>query len=69
MIQSGYQWENKHIHEIALPSNRLIIMIQRDIHKIVFPVGDTQILKNDKVIMIEVHHSLEFPRVSENGEA
>lgn len=69
VIQSGHQWENKHIHEIALPSNRLIIMIQRDIHKIVVPVGDTQILKNDKVIMIEVDHSLEFPRVSENGEA
>lgn len=69
VIQSGHQWENKHIHEIALPSNRLIIMIQRDIHKIVVPVGDTQILKNDKVIMIEVEHSLEFPRVSENGEA
>ena len=41
-------------------------MIQRDTHNIIVPVGDTTILENDTVIMIEVEHSLEFPRVEEN---
>lgn len=66
VIPAGHKWENKEINELELPSNRLIIMIQRDTHNIIVPVGDTTILENDTVIMIEVEHSLEFPRVEEN---
>lgn len=68
IIPSGHEWENQQINELELPSNRLIIMIQRDADNIVVPVGDTYILKNDRVIMIEVEHGLEFPRVEESEQ-
>lgn len=68
IIPKGHKWENKYIKDLNLPPNRLIIMIQRDMQDIVVPVGDTKILANDKVIMIIVEHSLDFPRVAENGE-
>ena len=68
VIPKGHKWENKQIKDLNLPPNRLIIMIQRNTHDIIVPVGDTRILKNDKVVMIEVEHTLEFPRVEENGQ-
>lgn len=67
VIQRGHKWEEQHIKDIDLPSNRLIIMIQRDSDNIIVPVGDTKILTNDTIIMIEVEHSLEFPRVEEDA--
>lgn len=66
VISSGHKWENKQIKDLNLSSNRLIIMIQRDTHNIIVPVGDTRILKNDKVITIETEHTLEFPRVEDS---
>ena len=68
VIPKGHKWENKQIKDLNLPPNRLIIMIQRNTHDIIVPVGDTRIFKNDKVVMIEVEHTLEFPRVEENGQ-
>ncbi|MEY8292310.1 potassium/proton antiporter [Carnobacteriaceae bacterium 52-44] len=68
VIPKGHKWENKLIKDLNLPPNRLIIMIQRNTHDIIVPVGDTRIFKNDKVIMLEVEHTLEFPRVEENGQ-
>lgn len=68
IIPQGHRWENKYIRDINLPDNHLIIMIQRDTENIVVPVGDTQILADDKVIMIKVEHSLEFPRVAETEQ-
>lgn len=62
VIPKGHEWENKYIKDLRLPSNHLILMIQRGEHEIIVPVGDTKILENDKVIMIEVEHELEFPR-------
>ena len=67
VIPAGHKWENKKIKDLKLPSNRLIIMIQRDTNNIVVPVGETRVLANDTVIMIEVKHSLEFPRVEEGA--
>ena len=66
VISSGHKWENKQIKDLNLSPNRLIIMIQRDTHNIIVPVGDTRILENDKVITIEAEHTLEFPRVEES---
>lgn len=60
-IPSGHQWANKHIKDLDLPSDRLIIiMVQRSGSDIVVPVGDTILLEDDKVLMIRVDHSLEF---------
>lgn len=66
VISSGHKWENKQIKDLNLSPNRLIIMIQRDTHNIIVPVGDTRILENDKVITIEAEHTLEFPRAEES---
>lgn len=68
IIPSGHEWENQQIKDLKLPSNRLIIMIQRGTHNIIVPVGDTRILKGDKVILIKVEHDLAFPRVDEDEE-
>ena len=67
VIPAGHKWVNKQIKDLKLPSNRLIIMIQRDTNNIVVPVGETRILENDTVVMIEVKHSLEFPRIEEGA--
>lgn len=63
IIPKGHEWENKKINALNLPSNHLIIMIQRDHHDIVIPTGDTTILEDDKVILIKAKNELEFPRV------
>lgn len=68
IIPSGHEWESQQIKDLNLPSNRLIIMIQRDTHNIVVPVGDTRILEDDKVVMIKVEHNLDFPRVDESEQ-
>ncbi|SCG81669.1 Cell volume regulation protein A homolog [Proteiniborus sp. DW1] len=61
-IPSGHQWENQYIKDLELPSDRLIIMVQRKDSEIIVPVGDTLLLEDDKVIMLKVDHDLEFPR-------
>ncbi|WP_041701407.1 potassium/proton antiporter [Gottschalkia acidurici] len=58
-IPSGHQWENKHIKELELPHDRLIIMVQRNSNDIIVPDGDTLFLEDDKVIMIKVEHDTE----------
>lgn len=68
IIPSGHEWESQQIKDLNLPSNRLIIMIQRYTHNIVVPVGDTRILEDDKVVMIKVEHNLDFPRVDESEQ-
>ena len=42
-------------------------MVQRKGEDIIIPVGDTLILKDDKIIMIEAEDALEFPRYDENN--
>lgn len=67
VIPSGHKWENKQIKDLRLPSNRLIIMIQRGLDNIIVPVGETTVLADDTIIMIEVEHALEFPRMEEKA--
>lgn len=67
VIPVGHKWENKRIKDLKLPSNRLIIMIQRDTSNIIIPIGETKVLKNDTVVLIEVEHSFAFPRVDEGA--
>lgn len=59
-IPSGHQWENKYIKDLELPQDRLIIMVQRKGSDIIVPVGNTLLLEDDKLIMINVNHDLEF---------
>lgn len=57
-VPSGHEWENHSIKDLQLPSDRLIIMVQRAGGDIIVPTGDTTLLKDDKVIMLEVEHAL-----------
>ena len=61
-IPKGHKWVNKHIKDLGLASDRLIIMVQRKGSDIIVPIGDTLLLEDDKVIMIKAEHDLEFPR-------
>lgn len=64
-IPPGHEWENKPIIDLKLAADRLIIMVQRANSKIIVPVGDTVLLAGDKVIMIRIDHSVDFPRPEE----
>ena len=61
-ISTGHKWENQYIKDLEIPSDRLIIMVQRKDSDIIVPIGDTLLLEDDKVIMIKVEHDLEFTR-------
>ena len=52
-IHSSHKWKNKMIKDISMPSNQLIIMIQRDEQSIV-PNGTTLILENDTLVTIQM---------------
>lgn len=64
-IPSGHKWRNQYIKDLKLPSDRLIVMVQRKGSHIIVPIGDTLLLEGDKVIMIKVEHELQFPRIDE----
>ena len=51
-VPKGHQWEKKYIKDLELPHDRLIVMVQRKNNDIIIPVGDTRLLEDDKVIMI-----------------
>lgn len=67
-ISRGHKWENKYIKDLELPSDQLIIMVQRKGSNIIVPVGDTLLLENDKVVMIKVEHTLEFHNTQASPE-
>jgi len=67
-IPSGHKWENHYIKDLELPSNRLIIMVQRKDSDIIVPIGETLLLEDDKVIMIEVENTLKVPKAKGNGK-
>ncbi|HHX62431.1 MAG TPA: potassium/proton antiporter [Epulopiscium sp.] len=62
-IPRGHQWENQYIKDLELPTDRLIVMVQRKASDIVVPVGDILLLKGDKIIMIKAEHIQEVPKV------
>lgn len=53
-VPEGHDWESQLIRDLKLPADRLIIMIQRADGSIIVPAGDTRLLKDDKIIMLEV---------------
>ena len=65
VIPAGHRWENQRVMDSKLPSNRLIIMIQRGLNDIIVPVGETVILKDDTVVMIKVEDPIDFPKDEE----
>lgn len=67
-IPSGHKWEDQLIQDLKLPHDRLIIMIRRDNGKIIVPEGKTQILADDKVVMIQLEKGDEFVEVPKSDE-
>ena len=65
-ISKGHKWINKHIKELKLPSDQLIVMVQRNDNDIVVPNGDTMILESDKVIMLKIEQSKKKNTMKEN---
>lgn len=65
-ISKGHKWINKYIKELKLPSDQLIVMVQRNDNDIVVPNGDTMILESDKVIMLKIEQSKKKNTIKEN---
>lgn len=62
-IPAGHQWAGHCIKDLDLPTDRLIIIIQRKGQGTIVPAGDTILQEDDKIIMIkadkeEVQHSM-----------
>jgi len=55
-IPKGHDWVNKHIKDLDLQHDRLIIMLQREGSDVIVPTGDTLLLEDDKVIMLNLEH-------------
>ncbi len=52
-IPQGHRWVKQNIKDLDLPTDRLIIMIQRQGQGTIVPAGDTILLEDDKIIMIK----------------
>jgi cell volume regulation protein A len=52
-IPKGHKWIGKRIMDLSLPTNRLIVMVQRDGRPLV-PQGSTLLLENDKILLQEI---------------
>ena len=61
-IPAGHPWENQQIMDLKLESDRLIIMVQRKDRDFIVPVGETLLLKGDKMIMIKIDHPLDLQK-------
>jgi len=55
-IPKGHQWENKHIKDLELEANKLIVMVQRNSNDIIVPSGDVLLLRGDKVIILNTEY-------------
>lgn len=59
-IPKGHKWVNKHIKDLELDNDRLIVMLQREGSDVIVPTGDTLLLEDDKVIMLKLEHNLKI---------
>lgn len=55
-IPTGHQWANKYIKDLNLHHDRLVVMVQREGSNVIVPTGDTLLLEEDKVIMLNLEH-------------
>ena len=53
-IPHGHKFANQTVKDLALPSDTLIVMVQRRGGEIIVPLGDTQLMEGDKVILLKV---------------
>ncbi|NLD34045.1 MAG: potassium/proton antiporter [Clostridiales bacterium] len=53
-IPGGHKWAGRSVKELTLPTDCLIVMVQRQGNDIIVPLGDTMLYEQDKVIMLKV---------------
>ncbi|MDD4081259.1 MAG: potassium/proton antiporter [Eubacteriales bacterium] len=53
-IPRGHKWAGKTVRELSLPTDRILVMVQRRDVDIIVPLGDTLLQEEDKVIMLQV---------------
>ena len=56
-IPHGHKFANQTVKDLALPSDTLIVMVQRRGGEIIVPLGDTQLMEGDKVILLKVEQA------------
>ena len=56
-IPHGHKFTNQTVKDLALPSDTLIVMVQRRGGEIIVPLGDTQLMEGDKVILLKVEQA------------
>lgn len=56
-IEEGSRWMDCFVRDLNLPAECVIASLIRD-EKVIYPRGDTQILKNDHILMITNHATL-----------
>ena len=59
-IPERHEWEGAFIKDLNPPHDRLIITIQREGSDLIVPDGNTQLLANDKVVMIQLQKTDEL---------
>lgn len=52
-VSENHHWANKIVRDLDLPSDELIIMLQRTDHGVIVPVGSTRVLPGDKLVTIK----------------
>ncbi|MDI9519927.1 MAG: potassium/proton antiporter [Bacillota bacterium] len=52
-IPSGHEWDNKLIKDLSVPTNQLIVMVQRPDSEVVVPLGNTLLKQGDKVVILK----------------
>ena len=61
-IPKGHQWANKYIKDLDLKEDHLIVMVQRKGSDVIVPSGDTLLLEDDKIIILNMED--EFKKAS-----
>lgn len=56
-IPHGHKFANQTVKDLALPSDTLIVMVQRRGGEIIVPLGDTQLMEGDNVILLKVEQA------------
>ncbi len=59
-IPERHEWEGAFIKDLNPPHDRLIITVQREDSDLIVPDGNTQLLANDKVVMIQLQKTDEL---------
>lgn len=59
-IPERHNWAGAFIKDLDIPADRLIITVQRKDHDLIVPDGETQLLADDKVVLIHLQDDVEL---------